>query len=394
MDSADSPACVRPYGVHAERFEPFGRIAMRKNNGNNNVLGNINLFPVAALAAVAALSGILTIGCSGDEPYCEAVAAGGDYSRCDCYDEDGEKNYSKVFLPGDTSVPGECFIPPKDGTTPDNCVPHAEEICDGVDNDCDRMVDEGNVCGTCPSCPECDSCPDCTCDNDCNCTCPTNPPPSCQPSQEVCNGHDDDCDGLVDEGDVCGSNPPPTGTWQVLAMGIEPSDPLLTCNGQPIIPSASCAGTIGWNRSWLENRSAAVYSGAYTNLSLLGGAGYSEAFNGLLGAYCAVEQSAACGPNVHVSGLPVAAGIKLANGTAYGEGASVVDIAFESVDNCATAVVCSLSVDRYAFWQDGQSMPMSLNLADLETKEELLAYKVSISNFSPEVRAFLLSQAE
>ena len=47
-----------------------------------------------------------------------------------------------------------------------------EEICNGVDDDCDGDVDEGvlNACGTCGSVPD-----------------------------EICNGDDDDCDGTIDE---------------------------------------------------------------------------------------------------------------------------------------------------------------------------------------------------
>jgi hypothetical protein len=72
--------------------------------------------------------------------------------------------------------------------------PHAEEICDGVDNDCDGLSDEGfdqdgDGVGACGAQADCD-------DAD----------PARRPGREDrCDGVDNDCDGAVDNApDICG----------------------------------------------------------------------------------------------------------------------------------------------------------------------------------------------
>lgn len=79
--------------------------------------------------------------------------------------------------------------------------PQAVEVCDGIDNNCDQNIDEGNPGGG-QSCNT--GLPGVCAAGTTQCTggqivCVQDNPPS----GEVCNNLDDDCDGIVDEGDIC-----------------------------------------------------------------------------------------------------------------------------------------------------------------------------------------------
>ena len=118
-------------------------------------------------------------------------------SRCLC-SEDLNIFYT---VPDSEGEPSDCadFFP--------EVKPGGVEVCDGVDDDCDQLVDEGFLDS------DGDGKPDCTDGDDDgdgigdNQDCAPNDPEIYDGAQEVCNGIDDDCDGLTDEMDATGCVP-------------------------------------------------------------------------------------------------------------------------------------------------------------------------------------------
>ncbi|PJC37430.1 hypothetical protein CO046_00675 [Candidatus Peregrinibacteria bacterium CG_4_9_14_0_2_um_filter_53_11] len=75
-----------------------------------------------------------------------------------------------------------------------------EELCNGQDDDCDGMTDENFTLSTGARVGEPTGLPGVCADGVVECATVRSVRPSVQPSVEQCNGADDDCDGTVDDG--------------------------------------------------------------------------------------------------------------------------------------------------------------------------------------------------
>ena len=153
---------------------------------------------------------------------------------CDGVDNDCDDQIDNgIELIGDlceSDLPGECtdgFYTCEGGVL--DCVARnspVEERCDAFDNDCDGLEDEGEdgealqrACYT--GAPATDGIGECEPGLE---TCEGGEYSSCAgqvlPTEEVCNGDDDDCDGLEDEGDPGSGDECVTGDPGVCSAGV------------------------------------------------------------------------------------------------------------------------------------------------------------------------------
>ncbi|UJR81787.1 putative metal-binding motif-containing protein [Sandaracinus amylolyticus] len=79
------------------------------------------------------------------------------------------------------------------------CFPGATEICDGRDNDCASGADDPFACVR-GAATECETSCGSTGVVACGLDCAVPASATCTPPEEACDGDDDDCDGVVDEG--------------------------------------------------------------------------------------------------------------------------------------------------------------------------------------------------
>jgi hypothetical protein len=77
------------------------------------------------------------------------------------------------------------------------------EVCDGLDNDCNGKADDGFACTRGASGVACTTTCGSTGTGACTGTCTPPLPADCTPPAETCNGLDDDCNGKADDGFAC-----------------------------------------------------------------------------------------------------------------------------------------------------------------------------------------------
>ncbi|MRG95830.1 MopE-related protein [Polyangium spumosum] len=246
---AGTTACSNGSILCNQNLQPSTEVCDGLDNNCNGAVDDGN--PGGGLSCVTGQPGVCSAGttaCSGGTPVCNPNVQSSP-EICDGLDNDCDGSIDEGNPGGGlscvTGQPGVCSA----GTTACSggmpvCNPNVQsspEICDGLDNDCDGSIDENNpggglACGT----GQPGVCADGTnaCVNGalvCN--------QNTAASPEVCDGFDNDCDGNVDEDNPGGGLACPTGQLGVCADGTSVcANGAIVCNQNVQSSTETCDG--------------------------------------------------------------------------------------------------------------------------------------------------------
>ena len=120
-----------------------------------------------------------------------------------------------------------------------NCSPPEEE-CNGLDDDCVEGPDNGFPCvknQPVPCTTTCESIGEGICTSDCSIP----EPEDCDPPDETCNGEDDDCDTVPDNGVSCAVGNPCTGPEECDSVPSESRRCVTVLGGYYRFPNGYCS---------------------------------------------------------------------------------------------------------------------------------------------------------